>query len=1185
MSSNTIDKNCNVHLFAELELLKKALAEKQAELNAMRSSCYQESDRQGELEDVVLAWQDKFERLYESHKKVQKINQNLEDKLLKLVDRNSGERAQLTSDCATLNIRLNQANYNISSLQREIERYKQDINLAIQLLHCKPDNFLPQKITSLPLEMQSKVSSYMKLDSQSDSESSTGNLTKGKYQILPTNDEDAHLSGKNFIQTPIALNNGLVSGLDLNKNSELRVSPMVVAKFLESELKSKDAKHCETCFCSSKRLIEGFHGNFNAATQTDTNTLYCLRCNSNLNSPSHTNSPYLIKLKSSDSVISETKSSVSDFTNLNEKTPSKKDDLMVNPILGHHRLCEHTKNFSFQPKDEEISNDNGHHTPKTTNDIENKSQKVQEKANETKVNSDEKLTRRQSLTLSHGPGNGSNNSLWSRTSSREGAKLFESFNRNLIKAMRAENPRKLTPRICAVKIQDGSNNILVDNSQGEKTQTMYKRRPRLLDEELLDDDKEISGTVPMNFESSQSSMAISTASNKSKNLNINIANDDILVAEKNDMGKLDDAASNDMVTNVDRMSIVDTEYVDNNKKAFKNPELYSNSVSDDKNIHDNVALRRQQFNRVAEWVQNSSNIPHPNSPEQKSNDIVIHDQSNSITQNKPQQQQSRVDDYQNNNSIEHKIQYDPLSNQILKENISRCEGEAQNNLSQLNVVVSSESHVENNPSINQTDELNDGKLDLAQMEYNVKKFLLKQNEWSITRSLSSDSYTKSKIEGNEENIFLRIAKQAVGIRCISSSIQRLGKAVDLETLPPKTREIIKRETNVTCHNYAAVPAVLSRGKGVYLWDVDGKKYFDYLSGYSSVNQGHCHPKIVAALVEQASILYHTSRAFHSDLLAEYAEFITKLFGFETMLPMNTGVEAAESAVKLARKWGYVVKKIPNNKAKIIFCENNFWGRSIAAVSSSTDITAYENYGPFVPGFINIPYDNIERLEEELRDPNVAAFMVEPIQGEAGVVIPTDGFLKKARELCTKHNVLLITDEIQTGLGRTGKRLAVDHENIRPDVLVLGKALSGGLYPISAVLADKKVMDVIEPGTHGSTYGGNPLAAKVGIAALTVIEEEKLAENAEKMGKILRQGLGQMDKDFIEAYRGRGLLNAIVINREKISAFDFCLKLKDNGLLSKPTHDYILRLAPPLVINESQINESLDIINKTIKELK
>lgn len=304
-----------------------------------------------------------------------------------------------------------------------------------------------------------------------------------------------------------------------------------------------------------------------------------------------------------------------------------------------------------------------------------------------------------------------------------------------------------------------------------------------------------------------------------------------------------------------------------------------------------------------------------------------------------------------------------------------------------------------------------------------------------------------------------------------------------------------------------------------------------------------------------------------------------------MLPMNTGVEAAESSIKLARKWGYKVKKIPANQAKIIFCENNFWGRSIAAVSASTDITAYENYGPFVPGFVNIPYDDLNRLEQELKDPNVTAFMVEPIQGEAGVVVPSDGYLTKARELCTKHNVLFIIDEIQTGLGRTGKRLCVDHENVRPDILVLGKALSGGLYPISAVLADRKIMDVIEPGTHGSTYGGNPLAAKVAMAALTVMEEEKLADNAQKMGNILRKGLSQLDNEFVIAHRGKGLLNAIIINNDRIDAFDFCLKLKDNGLLSKPTHDNILRLAPPLVITESQIHESLDIISKTIKEIK
>lgn len=301
--------------------------------------------------------------------------------------------------------------------------------------------------------------------------------------------------------------------------------------------------------------------------------------------------------------------------------------------------------------------------------------------------------------------------------------------------------------------------------------------------------------------------------------------------------------------------------------------------------------------------------------------------------------------------------------------------------------------------------------------------------------------------------------------------------------------------------------------------------------------------------------------------------------------MNTGVEAAESSIKLARKWGYKVKKIPQNQAKVICCEDNFWGRSIAAVSASTDPTSYENYGPLLPGFVNIPFNNTERLEQELKDPNVAAFMVEPIQGEAGVVVPTDGYLTKCRELCTKYNVLFITDEIQTGLGRTGTRLAIDHEGVRPDMIVLGKALSGGLYPISAVMADKHIMDVIEPGTHGSTYGGNALAAKVAIAALTVLEEEKLAENACKMGNILRKGLGQLDKDIVIAHRGRGLLNAIIINDCVIDAFDLCLKLKDNGLLSKPTHDNILRLAPPLVITEQQIYESLDILTKTLKEVK
>jgi len=303
-----------------------------------------------------------------------------------------------------------------------------------------------------------------------------------------------------------------------------------------------------------------------------------------------------------------------------------------------------------------------------------------------------------------------------------------------------------------------------------------------------------------------------------------------------------------------------------------------------------------------------------------------------------------------------------------------------------------------------------------------------------------------------------------------------------------------------------------------------------------------------------------------------------------MLPMNTGVEAAESSVKIARKWGYKVKKIPANQAKIVFCENNFWGRSIAAVSTSTDPTAYDNYGPFVPGFIIIPYDNIERLEAELKDPNVCAFMVEPIQGDAGAIVPSDGYLRKVRELCTRYNVLYIDDEIQAGLGRTGRRLCVDHENVRPDIVVLGKSLGGGVYPISAVLADRHIMDVIEPGTHGSTFSGNPLAAKVAIAALEVLEEEKLAENAEKMGQIFRKGLSKLDKGIVDLYRGKGLMNAIVLNRH-VDAFDFCMRLKKYGLLTRPSHGNVVRLAPPLVINEEQIKESIEIFKKTVNEVR
>uniref|UniRef100_A0A0K0EBM9 ornithine aminotransferase n=1 Tax=Strongyloides stercoralis TaxID=6248 RepID=A0A0K0EBM9_STRER len=394
---------------------------------------------------------------------------------------------------------------------------------------------------------------------------------------------------------------------------------------------------------------------------------------------------------------------------------------------------------------------------------------------------------------------------------------------------------------------------------------------------------------------------------------------------------------------------------------------------------------------------------------------------------------------------------------------------------------------------------------------------------------------------------------------------------------------IDKEAKFGCHNYKPLPVVIAKGKGVNCWDISGKKYFDFLSGYSAVNQGHCHPRIVKALQDQAPILTLTSRAFYNNVLSEYAEFITGLFKYDKVLPMNSGVEAAESAVKLARRWAYEVKGVPENEAEVVFAKENFHGRSIFAISASTDPDSYSKYGPYVPGFSKIPYDNIEALEEKFKsNKNIAAFMIEPIQGEAGVVIPqSPNYIKKVRELCTKYNVLFIADEVQTGLGRTGKMLCVEHDNVRPDIVVLGKALSGGTYPISAVLTDDPIMLCIKPGTHGSTFGGNPLACKIAIESLKVLVEEKLPENAEKMGKILIERLQKLPKDLVTTVRGKGLLQAIVINK-KIKAWDVCLRLRDNGLLAKDTHGDTIRFAPPLVINEGEINEAADIIEKTIR---
>lgn len=401
--------------------------------------------------------------------------------------------------------------------------------------------------------------------------------------------------------------------------------------------------------------------------------------------------------------------------------------------------------------------------------------------------------------------------------------------------------------------------------------------------------------------------------------------------------------------------------------------------------------------------------------------------------------------------------------------------------------------------------------------------------------------------------------------------------------------ITSLEHEYCTHNYHPLPVVLSQGKGVHVWDVDGKKYFDFLSAYSAVNQGHCHPKIVATLQEQATKLTLCSRAFHSDKLGPFSEFVCDYFDMEMVLAMNTGVEACESAVKIARRWGYEKKGIPTNQARIVFVNENFWGRTISAVSSSSDPESFEGYGPYTPGFSLIDYNDLDAVEEAFReDPNICAFMCEPIQGEAGVVVPDEGYLRGVRALCDKYNVLWICDEVQTGCGRTGKRLCVDWEGVQPDMITMGKALSGGVYPVSAVVGKKKCMDVLTPGTHGSTYGGNPLGTSVAITALEVLRDEKLSENADKVGGYLR---GELEKfveefDFMELTRGKGLLNAIVIDaNHHTSAWDICIELAKGGLLCKPTHDHIIRLAPPLCITEGQIDECLDIMHTTFKKVQ
>ena len=398
-----------------------------------------------------------------------------------------------------------------------------------------------------------------------------------------------------------------------------------------------------------------------------------------------------------------------------------------------------------------------------------------------------------------------------------------------------------------------------------------------------------------------------------------------------------------------------------------------------------------------------------------------------------------------------------------------------------------------------------------------------------------------------------------------------------------THDFINREERYGAHNYHPLPVVLDKGKGVYVWDIEGNQYYDFLSSYSALNQGHCHPRIIKEMNQQAQKLALTSRAFYNSVLGEYEEYITKYFGYDKVLPMNTGVEADETALKLCRKWAYKQKGVPENQAKIIVCENNFHGRTITVVSLSTDPVARRDYGPYTPGFVTIPYNDIGALKKELDDPNVAGFLVEPLQGEAGVIVPEEGYLQKAYDVCQKHNVLFMVDEVQTGIGRTGRLLACDHENVRPDILILGKALSGGMSPVSAVLADDHIMLTIQPGEHGSTFGGNPIAAKVVIAALEVVKNEHLVENAEYLGKIFRKEFKNIPSQMISQVRGKGLLNAVVINpKNGKTAWDVCIAMKEHGILAKPTHGNIVRFAPPLVITEKQLSDAMDRIKQTFQ---
>lgn len=398
----------------------------------------------------------------------------------------------------------------------------------------------------------------------------------------------------------------------------------------------------------------------------------------------------------------------------------------------------------------------------------------------------------------------------------------------------------------------------------------------------------------------------------------------------------------------------------------------------------------------------------------------------------------------------------------------------------------------------------------------------------------------------------------------------------------KTQQFIEQESKFGAHNYHSIPVVLTKGEGIFVWDVDGKKYFDFLSAYSAVNQGHCHPKIIATLIEQAQKLTLASRAFHTDALAEYSEFITKYFGYDKVLPMNTGVEAVETAIKLCRKWGYKVKGIKTNKAKIIACKNNFHGRTTGVISFSTDPAGTKEFGPFNPGYELIPFNDLEALASALKDENVAGFLVEPIQGEVGVVVPDDGYISAAKKLCEEANVLFIADEIQTGLGRTGKLLCCDHENVHPDILILGKALSGGTLPVSAVMASDEIMLTIQPGEHGSTYGGNPLACKVAITALQILKDEDLSSNSETLGNLFREELEKINCSYICDIRGKGLFNAIQFNHsDKEAALKVCMRLKENGLLAKPTHGDRIRFAPPLIITKQQLLEGVEIIRNSV----